>query len=655
MTQTNRASLLEGTATCGTTPACDDGSPVMMRVGCSSLIRGIAGLAIGLGGIGVMLLTGCSSPLRPDPADELRHSIYQSATREIRAAQSFPQAIGLTRENRSGELKINERFLEENERLGGPKADMRTILKKSLEQNPDRPIPEMMPLAVGLNGQAPRTIGLTLERAVRQTVQNNLNVQFARLAVGVQESQVVAAQAAFDWLFFNNFAWNSFDQPRVNAVGTSTFLSDQRQVVDNTTGIRKRLVTGGQFTVQHQFRYTDVQEGSAIGIPNPARESNIVLQLDQPLLRNFGSDVSLAQIRIAKNQERDEVQNLKTTLIQNVTDVEEAYWNLVQAQENLKIVQRLFVRGEEVRDTIFQRLNVDAKPVQYTEAQFRTESRATVVVRAQNAVAQASDRLKLLMNDPELTIGSDVQLLSADYPVDQPIQFSLLDAIETALANRPEVQRALLSIDNTSIRQQVAASGLLPRLDLRLQTQIAGLGGSTHGAYHDLTTGNHVDFGAGLNFEQPIGNREAESTFRQRKLERSQAVVAYRNTITQMVGEIVVALRNVMTNYGLIDRTRTARIAAAESLRAFAVEEELLQPNTAEFLNVKLQRQEQLAQAEQEEVQALIDYNTSLARLHSALGTSLSRNKINFDVPNVERVELGMPVFPIWNDEPRAK
>ncbi|MGE3108899.1 MAG: TolC family protein [Phycisphaerales bacterium] len=606
-------------------------------------------LATGAG----LMAPGCSSPLRPDPADELRHSIFQSTTREIREAQNDPGPLSLTREDRMSRLQIEQRFLDEDEKLGGPNADLRTILKRTYEKDPNRPLPDTLPLGYSLTGAAPRTVAISLERAVRQTAQHNLNVQFSRLAPGVQESQVVAAQAAFDWLFFHNFQWSSTDAPRASpSIGGSTVgvSSDVRQAAEFTTGVRKRLVTGGQFTVQHLFRYTDVETDNLFNRPDPARETNIVLQLDQPLLRNFGSDVALAQVRIAKNMERDEIQNLKATLMQNVTDVEVAYWALVQAQENLKIVQRLFLRGNEVAEVIYERLKVDAKPVQYTEARSRAESRYITLQRAQNAVAQASDRLKVLMNDPEFLISSDIQLLSADSPIDEAIQYSLLDAIETAVANRPEVQRALLSIDNTAIRQIVATSGLLPRLDARLQMQINGLGGSTHGAYHDLTTGNNFDYLLGLNFEQPIGNREAEALYRQRRLERSQAVIAYRNTIQNVISEIVVALRNVVTNYNLISSTRAARIMAAESLRALDVEEELTQPKTAEFLNVKLSRQESLAQAEQDEIQALVDYNTALARLHAALGTTLKRSKINFEVPSVENVNIGQPVFPTWDE-----
>jgi outer membrane protein TolC len=322
------------------------------------------------------------------------------------------------------------------------------------------------------------------------------------------------------------------------------------------------------------------------------------------------------------------------------------------------ILQRLLDRGEDVRLKIWNRLKVDAKPAQYSDAAARVESRRANVIRAQNALALASDHLKVLMNDPELTVGSDVLLLPADFPLDQPIIFSLLDSFRTGIANRPEVQRAILSMDNTSIRLTVADNAREPNLNMRLQTQFSGEGGSLHGGYHDLTTGNHVDYGIGFQFEQPIGNREAEAGFKQRRLERSQAVIAYRNTVQNVVLEVTAGLRNVVMNFKLIEQTRAARIAAAENLRTLQVEEDLIQGLTAEFLNLKLQRQELLAASEQDEAQALTDYNSSLARLYTAMGTAMEHNHINFVVPDVEPIDVYGPVFPTWNQvfggEPEA-
>ncbi len=586
--------------------------------------------------LALLLAAGCATPLRDNPEDELRHSIAQSARRELYASEIYPNQVTLTRENRTSQLGIDPQRFPDLEKMAGPKSYV------------DFPVP----LGQSLVGTEYRTVALSMERVVKRVVEGNLNIQFARLAPGIAEAQVVAAQAAFDWVFFTNFQWDSTDQPRLST-NFSNFTADQRQTLEFTGGLRKRLTSGAQFTIQNTYRRLDNQSDST-NVPsiNPGHEASLRLLLEQPLLRNFGSDVALAQIRIAKNQERDEIQALKSTVIQNITDAEEAYWALVRNYATLKIVKRLYDRGAQVRGDMEVRLRTGAgvEPSELSDANARVQSRRAQIIRAQNALAAASDRIKVLMNDPDLPIGSDLLLLPSDDAVDEAIAFNLRDSLETALTNRPEIQRALLSIDNTGIRQIVANNALLPRLDLRVTTQFNALESDAESAFNELGSSNFVDYGVGLSFELPIGNREAQAGVTQRRLEKSQAVEAYRNTVQGIVSEVNAALRNVQTNFELIEQTRAARLAATENVRTIEVKENTIAIKSPEFLNLKLSRQESLSQAELEEVQALTDYNIAMARLFAAMGTTLKRNQINFDVPDVEPVKEFRALFPIWDN-----
>ena len=100
------------------------------------------------------------------------------------------------------------------------------------------------------------------------------------------------------------------------------------------------------------------------------------------------------------------------------------------------------------------------------------------------------------------------------------------------------------------------------------------------------------------------------------------------------MGDVKSALRDLQTNYILIGATKTSRIAAAEDVRTLLAKEQTIQGYTPEFLNLKLQRQEALAGAEQSEITALIDYNTAMAQLYTATGTGLERNGVSFSAPN---------------------
>jgi outer membrane protein TolC len=579
---------------------------------------GVVRVAALLPAAAVILANGCATPLHPESDRDLRRSVRESARRELLEAERYPDARELVRTNRPLTLGISPEVMAELEKMAGP-----------------RSYPEIPALGPNIFGAEQQTATISLQQAIASTVENNLNVEFARLAPAISQAQVVAADAAFDWVLFANSQWAETDQPRVsssiNGIAAGV-QGDQRQVIDSTVGVRKPLISGGQLSVQHQFTYTDNETDSLSTLPDPADESNIVVQLDQPLLRNFGSDTALAAVRLAKNTERDEVQNLKGQLITNTTDVEAAYWNLVRSVSDLQITQRLLERGEEVFDKISKR-GLDVKQSDRADAASQVASRRADVRSAQKVLRDASDRLKVLMNDPRFPVGSEVLLLPVDTPVDQPVKFSLIDSLNTALANRPEVQRAVISVDNTAIRLQQADNARLPLLNLRALTRISALEGNVGSTYGEISDADYVDYQIRLDFEQPIGNRAAEAGYSVRRFERMQATVALRNTVQGVVSEVKSALRDVELNYALIDERRTARIAAAETVRTLLVEEQTVQALTPEFLDLKLRRQQALAAAEQQEIGAMVDYNVSLARLHQAMGITLERNKIQFDVP----------------------
>lgn len=574
-----------------------------------------------------------AQPLDSQSDRDLRRAVREAAERETADAARTPEPRRTTRESRLANLGIKPEVLDELNRMAGP---------VSYKSEPLDLGPSLLAYE-----QSPPVAHITLERAIQTAVNNNLNVEFARLAPAISQNQLAAAEAAFDWVLFDNATWNNTDQPRTaSAIGGSvvSVTTNTVQTVDNAIGVRKPLVSGGQFTVQHQFIYTDNESQNLTVFPDPARETNIVVQLDQPLLRNFGSDVAMAQIRLARNTERDEIQSLKTTLLETVLQVETAYWNLVRAKADLQIVQRLLRDGEKVHEVLKKRF--DAKPANVSSAASAVESRLTFVIRAQRALRDASDQLKGLINDPEWTIGSEVLLLPVDEALDLPVEFSLIDSINTAFVNRPEVHRAVISMDNTSIRRRVADNARLPQLNLRALSRISGLGGSTHGAYDSLTEANFVDYQLGLQFEMPIGNRAAEATYRVTRLQQMQANAAYRNTLQHVTAEVKAALADVITNFILIEQSRVARIAATEDVRQLLIEETTLTGLTPDFLDLKLRRQSALAAEEQNENRALTDYAIALAQFHRACGTALERNRILFEAPPVRAETRESDLFP---------
>jgi len=199
------------------------------------------------------------------------------------------------------------------------------------------------------------------------------------------------------------------------------------------------------------------------------------------------------------------------------------------------------------------------------------------------------------------------------------------------LQRRPDVRRALIRVQDAAVREGVARDAVLPQLDLSFQLSAYGLDSDTDEAFQEAFETDFVDAAIGLSFEIPLGNRDALSGRRAARLRGVQSVIDYRSVARRAVEDVKTALRNVATDYRLIEQTRLARLAAAENLRALLVEEETVRGLTPDFLNLKLNRQEALASAELEEVSARTDYAIALAEAAQALGLSLEQVGVAVD------------------------
>jgi outer membrane protein TolC len=572
------------------------------------------------------LLAGCAgSPLEVERTASLRQSVVDSARRELRDAERIPQPLDLPRQ--ASAMDFPPERLTELEAMAGPKAYT--------------PTAEFGP---GLLGETAPQFRIDLAQSIGRSVKQAVEAQRASLDPAIGEAQAVAARAAFDWVFFTNAQWDSTDSPQtVPFVGGVPvgIGARQSQSVGYETGIRKRMTSGGTLAISQGQTYIDDKSTGTSLSPDPSNAAFLDITLSQPLLRGFGSTVALAEVRLAENVERNAVHEYKATLISTVTETERAYWELVQADRELQIRRRLLQRGIETRDVLSSRRQFDVKPAEFSDAVATVERRRADVISAENVVRQRSDLLKLLINDDELTVGNETLLLPTDDAVEQPVKFSLLDAVSTALQNRPEVQQALLNIDDASIRQSVADNARLPQLNMAFQSRFQGLDSSTGDAYQDVSEARFVDFLLGAQFEQPIGNREAEAGYRRRQLERMQSTIQYRGVVQQVVLEVKTTLRNVSTNWQLIEQNRSSRLAASENLRTLLVQEQTVQSLTPDFLDLKFRRQESLANAEIAELSALINYNIALADYYRATGIALERNRIDFIVPDAADITGG--------------
>ncbi|MCA9284324.1 MAG: TolC family protein [Phycisphaerales bacterium] len=565
-------------------------------------------------------LSGCETPTKDDSTASLRKAVEAGIERELQLVPEGEPFRPVTQPPSAVAAELGGRIGALDEI--GPQ---RATIGKSLDLGPD------------LQGQVQQEVAISLQRAIATAVKNNLSARIAQLQPAISEADVVAAEAAFDATLFVSAGYVDTNQPQVvpiiNNFRIGSSVQGSRSWVFET-GVRRQLETGGSFSVSTDLRQTDNTSPGIEFSPDPAWNSAVRVGFSQPLLRGFGWDVNTATIQLTRNQERKSVQELRATLLDLLFQVESAYWELVVARQQLATDMWSVEVGEQVREVLARRRGFDTKQAQYSDAVATVEQRKSRVLASRRAVRAASDRLKTLMNDPEIPVELETLVAPVDWMVEAPINSNLREAVLSAVQNRPELQIALLGIDDASIRVTVADNQRLPALDLDAQFAFFGLNDSAGDAYSGTFRGNFVDYILGLTFSQPIGNRAAEADFRAARLSRSASVLNYRRALQDVVFDVKNALRNCATSYELISALRSTRLAEAENLRTLLVEEQTLASLTPEFLNLKFQRQDRLASASIAEYRAQATYNTSVAGLYRSLGIGLAVNRIEFEAPD---------------------
>jgi outer membrane protein len=526
----------------------------------------------------------------------------------------------------------------------GPPSDVEEALAARREElDALSPVPSgstrVPELGTDLTGETQRLLAITLKDAIVTAVDENLGVRLAQLQPAISEEEIIAAEAVFDAVLFGSSNFVITDEPAavpvLGGVQLGTPFSKSRQYIFET-GIRKQFSsTGGTLQVSTDLtRFHNLSPGISF-IPNPGYTTAVRLGLTQPLLREFGAPSSKAVIRLSRNQQRRSIEELRRELLTVVSDTESAYWDLALAWKTLAISEWLVEVGVEVREVLRQRFEVfDVRLSEYSDAVAVVEQRKADVIRARRTVRAASDRLKTLLDADAIPVGSEVLLSPVNEALESPVEYNLADAIHTALMRRPDIEQALLNIDDAEVRQALADHLRLPRLDLTGEIAYVGIARSPDDAYDQSFEGSFVSYVLGLVFEYPLGNRAADAEFRARRLERTGTILAFQRAVRDVIFDLKSALRDVLTNYELIQATRSFRVAQAENLRTLQAQKELMAALTPEFLNLEFQRQATLAEAQRQEFEALTNYNKSVAELYRAMGTGLDMNGIDVEIVN---------------------
>ncbi|MCZ6445251.1 MAG: TolC family protein, partial [Planctomycetota bacterium] len=458
----------------------------------------------------------------------------------------------------------------------------------------------------------PHQVRLTLADCLRRALAGNYQVRIDGFAPAISTAQVVQAEAAFDTAFFANVSRDNRDTPT-----PSSLVSGDRDTTIVSGGIRKLLATGAAVTLSSTLNRTDAP-GFAFNLLNPSWAVDFQAELVQPLLRGFGIDFNRAQINISKNQRKIDEQGFRASVINILVTTEQAYWALVGARRDVVISAVLLAQANLTYRQIEARIDYDAYQTLLYQSDSSVKAREFEFIDVKNRVRNAEDQLLNLMNDGEFPLSANMEIIPSDGPTTVQIVRDRFHEVETALKNRPEILQTRHAVDTTRLQLGIAKNQALPQLDVTYRMTIQGLGGSADRAFDQMTSANFINHFVGLTFLWNFGERAERAGIRIAALQQSQAVLAYKRALDDIITDCKVALRNLNTNYEQLRPSYQGVIAASENLRSLEERQERKSP--AE-LNIILQAQTSLATARRALLTSVINYNIGIVDVERAKGT----------------------------------
>ena len=471
---------------------------------------------------------------------------------------------------------------------------------------------------------------LSLDDCIQSALEKNLDMRIARYNPPQSLADLQAAYAGYNPNFSLSGA-HSFSKSGGgfdSTLGIPTFATTADQ---NTfsSGLNGLAPWGLNYTLLGNLQESYGNAGPNAPFDNATGSAGI--RLNQPLLKNFWIDQTRFNIKVAKNRVKYTELGFQQTIMNLVTSVEQSYYDLIYARENVLVQQKAVELATQLMIENKKRVEVGAlAPLDQKQAEAQAASSRATLIAAQGALVMQQNAMKQLITD-DFTAMEPVEL-QPTAPLTAPVRvFDRQISWSKGLSERPDLRQAKLDVERQGITLKYTYNQLFPELDA---TGGYGLGasgtdvGDLRDAMNGIVRGNRPTHSYGALLTFPVGNTGARANYRKSKLAMEQYVL----TLKKLEQTIIITIDNDITqaksSYQQVAATRAAREYAADAL---AAEQKKLENGKSTTYTV-LQMQRDLTTARGNEIQALAAYNKALAQLSLDEGTTLERLSINVEV-----------------------
>jgi len=420
------------------------------------------------------------------------------------------------------------------------------------------------------------------------------------------------------------------------------------------------------------FNNSRITSNSLFNTVNPSLADSFRFQLRQHLLQGWGFNANQRWIRISRNNRAIMDAAYQNQIMTTVSQIENIYWDLVNAYENVKVQERALELADKTLSDTEKQVDIGTlAPITVVQA------KSSVATGKQNVInAQTNLQLQQLLmknaitrnvSDPILAVApvipTDTLQINEAFEV-PPVE----QLIQSALQKRPEIIQSRINLTNREVGLKAIKNLQLPTLDAYAFYGAAGLAGDQNiyntcgnpgvppnncvppgtvpstGYGHSfgyLFNSSAPDKGVGVNLNIPLRNRQNQADQARSVIEYRQAQMSAQqqeNTITLQVRNAQFALQQ---NFAALQSAVAARDYAKENLDA----EQKKYSLGASTSTLVLQASSALTTAESNVLAAATNYEKSKVQLD--LYTADTLTKLGIEMGEAESGKVTkMPKVP---------
>ena len=491
--------------------------------------------------------------------------------------------------------------------------------------------------------QKPEKISLTLNECLLKALEDNLDISVEAFRPDISEFSIRAFREYFLPQLSFGYENLSYNQPTNWYVEGDVY---SRKTDSYSINLEQNIITGGRVTLSLSNSTTDTTR--QLTIVNPTYSSNLILNFTQPLLKNFGPKINKREIKKAQNQRDISVFGLKSTIIQKVYDVEEAYWTLVLAIESLSVSESSLENSKEQLRRTKEAARIGAKTaIDVLSSETEVANWESNIISARAQVESAEDRLRRIMNLPVDASGLSRSILPLDRPLVEKKEITFEEALKITLEERPDLASNQKEVENSSIDVSYSKNQLLPQLDLGFFLFYPGqsgdlliyegdnpytgnvidkIKGSRSDSLKDVFNFTYKNWQVRLDLTIPLGNIFSRASLAQARLQKEQKLLERERLNKSIYHEILEIFKELKNNEKRMETSSRYRELMEKKLNAEG-ERFRLGLVGSEWL---FRYQRDFATAKTSEIRAIIEHKISVAKLEKALGINLKTKNLRF-------------------------